>query len=166
MEREFNSTFHNNSYIYSVLPTFQVPVQELDLDYLFELRLLVAQLVKNLPSMLETWVQSLGWEYLLEKGKATHSSILAYGSEAFQMAQMVKSLPAMPETQVRSLGWEDLLEKEMAVFPVFLSGKSHGRKNLAIVHGITKSRTRLSNFNQKVLEFELPSSHCFHPQFP
>ena len=78
MEREFNSTFHNNSYIYSVLPTFQVPVQELDLDYLFKLRLLVAQLVKNLPSMLETWVRSLGWEYLLEKGKATHSSFLAW----------------------------------------------------------------------------------------
>ena len=39
---------------------------------------LVAQLVKNLPAMQETWVQSLGWEDLLEKGKATHSSILAW----------------------------------------------------------------------------------------
>ena len=38
---------------------------------------LVAQLVKNLPAMQETWVQSLGWEDLLEKGKATHSGILA-----------------------------------------------------------------------------------------
>ena len=38
---------------------------------------LVAQLVKNLPAMQETWVRSLGWEDLLEKGKATHSSILA-----------------------------------------------------------------------------------------
>jgi len=37
---------------------------------------LVAQLVKNLPAMWETWVQSLGWEDPLEKGKATHSSIL------------------------------------------------------------------------------------------
>ena len=37
----------------------------------------VAQLVKNLPAMWETWVQSLGWEDPLEKGKATHSSILA-----------------------------------------------------------------------------------------
>ena len=35
----------------------------------------VAQLVKNLPAMWETWVQSLGWKDLLEKGKATHSSI-------------------------------------------------------------------------------------------
>ena len=37
----------------------------------------VAQLVKNLPAMLETWVQSLGWEDSMQKGKATHSSILA-----------------------------------------------------------------------------------------
>ena len=39
---------------------------------------LVAQLVKNLPAMWETWVRSLGWEDPLEKGKATHSSILAW----------------------------------------------------------------------------------------
>ena len=37
----------------------------------------VVQLVKNLPAKQETWVQSLGWEDLLEKGQATHSSILA-----------------------------------------------------------------------------------------
>ena len=39
---------------------------------------LVAQLLKNLPAMWETWVQSLGWEDPLKKGKATHSSILAW----------------------------------------------------------------------------------------
>ena len=38
---------------------------------------LVAQTVKHLPTMWETWVQALGQEGLLEKGKATHSSILA-----------------------------------------------------------------------------------------
>ena len=38
---------------------------------------LVAQLVKNSPAVQETWVRSLGWEDALEKGKATHSSILA-----------------------------------------------------------------------------------------
>ena len=38
---------------------------------------LVAQLVKNPPQVRETWVQSLGWEDPLEKGKAIHSSILA-----------------------------------------------------------------------------------------
>ena len=39
---------------------------------------LVAQLVKNPPAMQETWAWSLGWEDPLEKGKATHSSILAW----------------------------------------------------------------------------------------
>ena len=39
---------------------------------------LVAHLVKNLPAMWETWVRSLGWEDPPEKGKATHSSILAW----------------------------------------------------------------------------------------
>ena len=39
---------------------------------------LIAQLVKNLPALQETWVQSLGWEDLLEKGKATHSRILTW----------------------------------------------------------------------------------------
>ena len=39
---------------------------------------LVAQLAKCPPAMWETWVQSLGWEDPLEKGKATHSSILSW----------------------------------------------------------------------------------------
>ena len=39
---------------------------------------LVAHKVKNSPAMQETWVQSLGWEDSLEKGMATHSSILAW----------------------------------------------------------------------------------------
>ena len=37
---------------------------------------LVAQMVKNLPALQETWVRSLDWEYPLEEGMATHSSIL------------------------------------------------------------------------------------------
>ena len=39
---------------------------------------LVVQTVKNLCAMQETWLQSLGWEDPLEKGKATHSSSLAW----------------------------------------------------------------------------------------
>ena len=39
----------------------------------------VAQLVKNLPAMQETWVSFLDWEDPLEKGKATHPCILAWG---------------------------------------------------------------------------------------
>ena len=38
----------------------------------------MAQLVKNPPAMWETWVRSLGWEDPLEKGKAAHSSVLAW----------------------------------------------------------------------------------------
>ena len=49
--------------------------------YITEFRAsLVAQLVKNPPEMQETWVQFLGWEDPLEKGTATHSSILAWRS--------------------------------------------------------------------------------------
>ena len=39
---------------------------------------LVAQMVKNLPAMWETWVQFLDWENPLEEGMSTHSSILAW----------------------------------------------------------------------------------------
>ena len=39
---------------------------------------LMAQLVRNPPVMQETWVQSLGWEDTLEKGKASHSSVVAW----------------------------------------------------------------------------------------
>ena len=39
---------------------------------------LAAQTVKNLPTMCKTWVLSLGWEDPLEKGRTTHSSILAW----------------------------------------------------------------------------------------
>ena len=38
----------------------------------------MAQAVRNLPAMQETWVQTLGWEDPLEEGMATHSSILAW----------------------------------------------------------------------------------------
>ena len=44
-----------------------------------EMASLVTEMVKNLPAMQETWVQSLGQEVPLEKGMATHSSNLAWG---------------------------------------------------------------------------------------
>ena len=66
-------------------------------------------MVKCLPTVRETWVQSLDQEHLLEKGMATHSSILAppqkkRGSkkyfEAFLIAQLVKNPLAMQVTPV------------------------------------------------------------------
>ena len=81
-------------------------------------------MVKRLPIMQETSVQSLDREDLLEEEMATHSSILAWRipctkePESYDwtslVAQMIKRLPAVQETWVRSLGWEDLLEEEMA----------------------------------------------------
>ena len=56
---------------------------------------LVAQMVRNLPAIWETWVRSLGWKDPLEEGMATHSSI-----RASWVAQLVKNLPAMQETPV------------------------------------------------------------------
>ena len=66
----------------------------------------MAQLVKNPPAMQETLVRFLGWEGPLEKGKATHSSILG----ASLVAQLVKNLSARQETWVPSLGKEDPLQ--------------------------------------------------------
>ena len=65
------------------------------------------------------------------------------------MAQTVKRLPAVRETWVQSLGREDLLEKEMATHSRILAWEipwmeEPGR--LHAVHGVAKSRTRLSDF--------------------
>ena len=52
--------------------------EEIDYPLQYSWASLVAQLVNNLPAVRETWVRSLGCEDPLEKGKATHSSILAW----------------------------------------------------------------------------------------
>ena len=64
------------------------------------------------------------------------------------VAQRLKCLPPMRETWVQSLGREDPLEKEMVTHStVFLPGESHGWRSL-VVHGVAKSRTRLSDFTR------------------
>ena len=72
------------------------------------------------------------------------------------MAQLVKNLPAMSETRVQSLGWEDPLEKEMANPLQYscLQNPIDGGAWWARVHGVTKSRTQLSDFTS--LHFTLP----------
>ena len=54
------------------------------------------------------------------------------------MAQLVKNLPVVQETRDQSLSWEDPLEKGMATHSSFLAWG-------ATVHGVAKSRTRLSD---------------------
>ena len=61
-----------------MIPGLERSVGGIDYTLQYSWASLVAQLVKNLPAMQETWVQSLGWEDPLEKGKGTHSSILAW----------------------------------------------------------------------------------------
>ena len=53
-------------------------MEEFSLPHFSPRASLVAQLVKNPSAVRETWVRSLGWEDLLAKGTATHSSILAW----------------------------------------------------------------------------------------
>ena len=54
----------------------------------------MAQMIKSLPVMWETWVQSLGWEDVLEKEMAIHSSILAW------------KIPWMEDPGRQSMGWQ------------------------------------------------------------
>ena len=65
------------------------------------------------------------------------------------VAQMVKRLSTMRETQVQSLGQEDPLEKEMAIHSSTIAWKipwTEEPGRLHVVHGVAKSRTRLSDF--------------------
>ena len=111
----------------------------------------MAQPIKNLPAMWETWVRSLGWEDPLEKGKATHSSILAWripslnlgifgfpcGSAGKESACNVGDLGSIPGME-RSPG-------EGKGYPLQYSGleNSMGYK----VSGVAKSQTHLSDFH-------------------
>ena len=71
-----------------------------------------------------------------------------------QVPQWLKRLPAMRETWVRSLGWEDPLEKEMATHSSILAWRIplEGGAWWATIHGVAKSRTRLSDFTHSVFE--------------
>ena len=55
-----------------------IPTVAFDLPNSFNFASLVAQMVKRLPAVRETWVRSLGWEDPMEKAMATHSSNLAW----------------------------------------------------------------------------------------
>ena len=61
---------------------------------------LVTQMVKNLPAMREPWVRSLGWEYPLEEGMTTHSSILAWRNPHGQRS-MVGCRPWVAKSQTQ-----------------------------------------------------------------
>ena len=94
---------------------------------------LVAQTVKRLPTMRETWFQSLGWEDLLEKETATHSSILGLpcgsaGKESACNAGDLGSTPGLGRSPGEGKG-----------YPLHYSGLEKSKN--CIVHGVAKSRT-------------------------
>jgi len=93
---------------------------------------LIAQLVKNLPTMSENPVRFLGQKDPLEKGQATHSSILGLPL----WLSWKKNPPAMKETWVRSLGWEDPLKKGKATHSSILAWRIP--QAVCIVHGVEK----------------------------
>ena len=61
---------------------------------------LVAQMVKNLSAMQENWVQLLGWEDPLEKGMATHSSILAWRISWTEEPGIIQTMESQSYTQL------------------------------------------------------------------
>ena len=90
----------------------------------------MAQLVKNPPAMQETPVQSLGREDPLEKGKATHSSILGL---PLWLSCLRCGRPGLGRSPWEGKG-----------YPLQYSGLENSMG--CIVHGDTKSQTRLSDF--------------------
>ena len=73
---------------------------------------LVAQMVKNLPAMQETWIQSLGWEDPLEKGMATHSSVLAWRIPRTEELGWLQSMGSQSRTRLKQLGTHREEEKK------------------------------------------------------
>ena len=134
---------------------------------------LVAQMVKHLCLQCERpgfdpWVGKIPWRrkwqptpVLLPRKSHGRRSLVSMGSQRVGhdwatslswtslVAQMVKHLSTMWETRVRSLGQEDPLEKEMAIHSSTIAWKIPSTEEpgrLHVVHGVTKSRTRLSDF--------------------
>ena len=115
---------------------------------------LVAQLVKNPSAMWETWVQSVGWEDSLEKGKATHSSILAW-----RIPWTVHRGVAKSQTQLR-----DLLSLHFIYIYIYmthprvwngyplqyscLEGPMDRGTWQDTVHRVAQNRTQLSTYTQ------------------
>ena len=100
---------------------------------------MIAQLVENPPAMQETPVQFLGWEDPLEKGQATHFSSLDFpcGSAAKESTLNAGDLGSVPRLR-RSPG-------EGKGYPLHYSGLENSTE--CVIHGVTKSWTRLSDFH-------------------
>ena len=90
---------------------------------------MVAQMVKHLPAMQETWVQSLGWDDPLEEEMAIHSSTLDWKipwTEEPGGLQSMGSLRDRHDFTFTFMHWR----RKWQPTPVLLPGKFHGQRNL------------------------------------
>ena len=120
----------------------------------------MAQLVKNTPAIQETWVQSLGWKDPLEKGKATHSSILAWRIPwTFIVHRVAKSRTRLSDFHFHTiLPWT----REWQPTPVFLPGESHEQRSLVgYSHKESDMTKRLTHATLRII-FKAPFAHFLH----
>ena len=81
----------------------------------------MAQLVKNLPAMQETWVWSLGWEDPLEKGKATHFNILAWDSMDYRVLGVTSDCRNTSLEKVNSLEYSVIYLSLYVIVVVYIA---------------------------------------------
>ena len=104
----------------------------------------MAQLVKNPPAMRKIWVQSLGWEDHLEKGKATQRGFTGDVSGKEPACQCRRHKRRGFDPWVGEIPWR----REWQPTPVFLLGESHGwRAWWAMVQRVARIRTLLKWLN-------------------
>ena len=109
---------------------------------------LVAQLVKNLLAMWETWVWALGWEDLLEKGKAMHSSVVAWTIPWTTVHGVAKSQTWLSDFHFPTEHWVEFLELDSIQFVLslrvvtsikasfWLSDERRGTLSLSVIYFI------------------------------
>ena len=142
--------------------------EEVSLGWVF----LVAQLVKTLPAMWETWVWSLGWEDPLEMGMAIHSSTLAWripwmeepgglqsmGSQRVghdERGGLVRQESACQAGDVGSIPGLGRSPRDANGKPLqysCLESPTDRGAQWATVHGVAKSQTRPSNFTHSLTQ--------------
>ena len=145
----------------------------------FGFGLLLVQTVKNLPAMQETWVRSLAWEDPLEKGMATHSSILAWripmdrGAWRGTVHGVTKSLDTTEwlntfTSKVRKCNFHDVYVCLCSLSRVWLCGPTDCSPPGSSVHGIPQAR----KLEWVAISYSKGSSrprdprllHCRHPR--
>ena len=100
---------------------------------------LVTQLVKNLPAMQDTWIWSWGWQEPLEKEKAIHSSILAWGKVAKSWIWLSDFHFDDRTLSGVSVSWQRCVEKHLSKLTLLICKMG----NLSIAQGADNSQYRM-----------------------